>query len=369
MTRGFRRRLAALAAGGLCAALAGLASAPAAAHRSGVSNVLIDIVDIDGAAVTTELAVKGVDLDDALGAEIVDRETDTVRPEVLAALAGRVVEHVLARAFVAHGDGAPCGAEPGAPLPDADGVILITTWRCEPRRGMAYRNRLFLEGRTLAIQNVLVLRGEDADQDVLTADHDTYVLTAPPPSTLSVVRRYTVSGVEHIVIGYDHIAFLIALLLWARRFWPVAKVVTAFTIAHSVTLALAVLDVVSLPAAVVEPLIAASIVWVAAENFFFRDVGRRWRIAFLLGLVHGFGFAGVLRDFGLPPDALALALAFFNIGVEIGQVAIVAAAVPLLLAIDRFTAGERSRGFVMASSAAIGLLGAYWLVERTLLQG
>lgn len=144
---------------------------------------------------------------------------------------------------------------------------------------------------------------------------------------------------------------------------------TAFTIAHSVTLALAVLDVVSLPAAVVEPLIAASIVWVAAENFFFRDVGRRWRIAFVLGLVHGFGFAGVLRDFGLPPDALALALAFFNIGVEIGQVAIVAAAVPLLLAIDRFTAGERSRGFVMASSAAIGLLGAYWLVERTLLRG
>lgn len=225
MTRGFRRRLAALAAGGLCAALAGLASAPAAAHRSGVSNVLIDIVDIDGAAVTTELAVKGVDLDDALGAEIVDRETDTVRPEVLAALAVRVVEHVLARSFVAHGDGAPCGAEPGDPLPDADGVILVTAWRCEPGRGMAYRNRLFLEGRTLAIQNVLVLRGEDADQDVLTADHDTYVLTAPPPSTLSVVRRYTVSGVEHIVIGYDHIAFLIALLLWARRFWPVAKVI------------------------------------------------------------------------------------------------------------------------------------------------
>ena len=366
MTRGLRRRLAALAAGGLCAALAALASVPAAAHRSGVSNVLIDI-GIDGATVTTELAVKGVDLDDAMGAALVDRETDTVRPEVLSALAGRVAAHIVARAFVAHGDGTPCDAAPGAPAPDADGVILATVWRCEPGRGMEYRNRLFLEGRTLAIQNVLILRGDEADQDVLTADHDTYVLTEPPPSTLSVIRRYTVSGIEHIAIGYDHIAFLIALLLWARRFWPVAKAVTAFTAAHSVTLALAVLDIVSLPASVVEPLIAASIVWVAAENFFYRDIERRWRIAFLLGLVHGFGFAGVLRDFGLPPDALALALAFFNIGVEIGQVAIVAAAVPLLLSIDRFTGGARARGFVMACSAALALLGGYWLVERTLL--
>lgn len=361
MTGGAGGRALRAAAAGLCAALWAMA---AEAHRSGVSNVRIDIVE---STVTTELAVKGVDLDTALGAAMVDRETDTVRPEALAGLAERAVAHLLAGSFVAHADGEPCAAEPGAPEADSDGVILTATWRCEPGRGLLYRNRLFLEGETLAIQNVLVLQGDEASQDVLTAEHDTFRLSEPPPSAWAVIGRYTMSGVQHIAIGYDHIAFLVALLLWARRLWPVVKVATAFTVAHSVTLALAVLDVVVLPAALVEPAIAASIVWVAAENFFYRDVGRRWKIAFLLGLVHGFGFAGVLRDFGLPPDALALALAFFNVGVEIGQIVIVAVAVPLLRLVDRATGGERDARLVMAASALVGALGAWWLIERTLL--
>ncbi len=355
-----RRHRAIVAACCLCSALAAL---PAGAHRSGVSNVLIDIA---GTTVTTELAVKGLDLDAALDAALVVRETDTVRPDALAAEADRVIAHLLGRSFVAHADGTPCEAEPDAPEPDADGVILTVTWRCAPDRGMLYRNRLFLEGETLAIQNVLVLQGDEASQDVLTAEHDTFRLSEPPPSAFAVIARYTRAGIEHIAIGYDHIAFLIALLLWARRLWPVVKVATAFTLAHSITLALAVLDIVALPSALVEPLIAASIVWVAAENFFFRDVGRRWKIAFLLGLVHGFGFAGVLRDFGLPPDALALALAFFNVGVEIGQIAIIGVAVPLLLLIDRLFGGRRDPRLVMTASAAVAALGAWWLIVRTM---
>ena len=106
--------------------------------------------------------------------------------------------------------------------------------------------------------------------------------------------------------------------------WPLVKVVTAFTlIAHSLTLCLAVLDIVRLPSSVVEPLITTTIVFVAAENFFVHDIRKRWRVTFVLGLVHGFGFAGALREYGLPTDAVAPALAAFNIGVEIGQVAIV----------------------------------------------
>ena len=351
-----RRALAAF-----CGAGAALAAAAADAHRSGVSAVRIDVA---GEEVTTELAVKGVDLDDALGAAIVDRETDTVRPDALAAWADRAVAHLVAGAWVAHADGERCDAAPEAPVADADGVLLTVVWRCEPDRGLVYRNRLFLEGETLAIQNVLALQGDEASQDVLTAEHDAFVLGEAPPDALSVIARYTRSGVAHIAIGYDHIAFVVALLLWARRFWPVAKVVTAFTLAHSLTLALAVLDVVVLPGAVVEPLIAASIVWVAAENFVFRDVARRWKIAFALGLAHGFGFAGVLRDFGLPSEALALALAFFNVGVEIGQIAIVAVAVPALSLLDRLTGGERDRRVVFAASAAIAALGVWWLIER-----
>ena len=352
-----RRALASLC--GLAAVL--LVSAAAEAHRSGVSTVRIDVV---GEEVTTELAVKGIDLDAAIGAAIVDRETDTVRPRALAALADRAVAHLVANAYVAHADGERCEAAPEAPIADADGVLLAVVWRCEPGRGILYRNRLFLEGETLAIQNVLALQGDEASQDVLTAEHDTFVLGEPPPGALAVIGRYTRSGVAHIAIGYDHIAFIVALLLWARRFWPVAKVVTAFTVAHSITLALAALDIVALPGSLVEPLIAASIVWVAVENFIWRDVARRWKIAFALGLVHGFGFAGVLREFGLPSDALALALAFFNVGVEIGQILIVAVAVPALALLDRLTGGERDRRIVFAASAAIAALGVWWLVAR-----
>ena len=352
-----RRSLASLC--GLAAVL--LVSAAAEAHRSGVSTVRIDVV---GEEVTTELAVKGIDLDAAIDAAIVDRETDTVRPRALAALADRAVAHLVANAYVAHADGERCEAAPEAPVADADGVLLAVVWRCEPGRGLLYRNRLFLEGETLALQNVLALQGDEASQDVLTAEHDTFVLGEAPPGALAVIGRYTRSGVAHIAIGYDHIAFIVALLLWARRFWPVAKVVTAFTVAHSITLALAALDIVALPGSLVEPLIAASIVWVAVENFIWRDVARRWKIAFALGLVHGFGFAGVLREFGLPSDALALALAFFNVGVEIGQIVIVAVAVPALALLDRLTGGERDRRIVFAASAAIAALGVWWLVAR-----
>jgi hypothetical protein len=116
---------------------------------------------------------------------------------------------------------------------------------------------------------------------------------------------------------------------------PLIKVVTAFTVAHSLTLSLAVLDVVRLPSSIVEPLIAATIVYVAAENFFVHDISKRWRATFVLGLVHGFGFAGALREYGVPDRALIPALAAFNIGVEIGQVAIVSLIFPLLLLSDR----------------------------------
>ncbi len=347
---------------GLCLCIM-LLTLPAHAHRSGVSLVRIDIA---GGVVTTELAVKGQDLDRAIGTVIVDEETDTVIPARLAEAANEVTAHLVGSAYVVHADGEPCDAAPGAPAPDDDGVMLTTVWRCAPERGMIYRNRLFLDGEALAIQNVLVLEGDDAWQDVLTADHDTLRLGEPPPSAISVIRRYTVSGIEHIAIGYDHIAFILALLLWGRRLWPVVKVATAFTLAHSVTLALAVLDVVVLPGSVVEPLIAASIIWVAAENFFLRDVGRRWKIALFLGLVHGFGFAGVLREFGLPSEALVLALAFFNIGVEVGQVAIILVALPVLRGIDRLTGGERSPVVVMTASAMLAGLGAWWLAERVL---
>jgi hypothetical protein len=189
---------------------------------------------------------------------------------------------------------------------------------------------------------------------------------------------YVKEGVWHIWIGFDHILFLLALLLPAvayrkyrtwlavnafkTAFWNVLKIVTAFTIAHSITLTLATLGVVSLPSRLVESVIAASVVAAALNNVLPIFSERRWAIAFAFGLVHGFGFASVLSDLGLPQDALILALVGFNLGVEIGQLAIVAVFLPFAYAL-RYTLVYR-RLILLGGSLLIALLAAVWFVER-----
>jgi hypothetical protein len=151
------------------------------------------------------------------------------------------------------------------------------------------------------------------------------------------------------------------------------KVVTAFTVAHSITLSLAVLDIVRIPSAIIEPAIAASVVYVALENFLSRRVDERWHDTFAFGLIHGFGFASALQEFGLPRDALVPALAAFNFGVEIGQVAIVCLVLPVLLGFDRVlapgddskTAPFRRATAVYPISAAITALATFWFLSRT----
>ena len=171
-------------------------------------------------------------------------------------------------------------------------------------------------------------------------------------------------GLVHILGGYDHLLFLVALLLGVRRLRSVVTTVTAFTVAHSVTLSMAVLGLVAVPPSLVEPLIAASIVFVGIENLSREQVESRWKVTFLFGLVHGFGFAGALRDLGVgaQPGGVALPLASFNIGVEAGQIAVVLAVWPLLKAMQR-TPAWRSR-LAPATSMAVVAAGSYWLVER-----
>ena len=192
------------------------------------------------------------------------------------------------------------------------------------------------------------------------------------------LRQYVVEGVWHIWIGFDHILFLVALLLpavlvrqpggWApspslrRSVLEVVKVVTAFTLAHSITLSLAVLGVVTLPSRQVESVIAASVVLAALNNLWGTVDRRRWVVAFVFGLVHGFGFASVLADLGLPQGALALALVGFNLGVELGQLAIVAAFLPAAYLL-RATTFYRV-GVLRVGSLAVAVLASWWLIER-----
>lgn len=182
-------------------------------------------------------------------------------------------------------------------------------------------------------------------------------------------RAFIKLGVEHILKGYDHLLFLCGLLVACRRLRSMAGIITCFTLAHSITLALAALDVVTIPSRIVEPLIAASIVFVGVENLLRRDSEPkgRWALTFAFGLVHGFGFASALKGIGLGSGGASLVapLFGFNLGVEIGQLGVAAVALPLLLKLRQQPAFVRY-GLPVASSI-VTLLGAYWLLQRTLL--
>jgi hypothetical protein len=171
-------------------------------------------------------------------------------------------------------------------------------------------------------------------------------------------------GVEHIITGYDHLLFLLALLATANGMWSVIRIVTAFTVAHSVTLSLATFGIVTIPDRIIEPLIALTIVWVALENLLASEPDRRrWMWVFGFGLVHGFGFASALGELGLKGSAIARALVGFNLGIEIGQLLFVALFMPVL------TLLKRGRGALLTpriASLAVVIVGTYWLGERIL---
>lgn len=204
------------------------------------------------------------------------------------------------------------------------------------------------------------------------------VVVLDHPSAWRAFAEYLKTGVWHIWSGIDHLLFLLSLLLPAvlkRRnqqweavplakpaFVNILKVVTAFTVAHSVTLSLAAFDVVRLPSRLTESVIAASIIVAALNNIFPKVTEGRWRIAFAFGLLHGFGFASVLADMGLPPGARVVSLVAFNLGVELGQLAVVLAVMPLAYAVRASTFYRRT--VMQWGSSAIAGLALVWLVQR-----
>ncbi|MDC0886179.1 HupE/UreJ family protein [Altererythrobacter sp.] len=212
----------------------------------------------------------------------------------------------------------------------------------------------------------------------LGASIQTFRLTEAEPvaviaaqaSTGQVWRTYFLLGVEHILEGWDHLLFVIALVLLVRRGWAVAKAVTAFTVAHSLTLAGVTLGLVGFPGRPVEAVIALSIVLLAvegvrAEQDAVRTWTRRWPwlVAFLFGLIHGFGFAGALNEIGLPEGDIPSALISFNLGVEAGQLAVVALVLAALALIRRIQP-RRLEPSVRTASYVIGITGSYWLIDR-----
>lgn len=204
----------------------------------------------------------------------------------------------------------------------------------------------------------------------LTAETPAATILAEP-DRWQVLRDYLVIGAEHIVFGWDHLLFVIALVLLVRGPWPVVKAATAFTVAHSITLVATTLGYTGLPGGPVEALIALSIVFLAVEvAMVLRDPERQtftrrfpWIVAFGFGLVHGFGFAGALADIGLPQGEIASALLAFNLGVEAGQLLVIAALVALLALLTR-AAPKVETPAIRLATYAIGITGSFWLIER-----
>jgi HupE / UreJ protein len=195
-------------------------------------------------------------------------------------------------------------------------------------------------------------------------------LQAGSGSLSDMARRYVALGIEHILLGVDHLLFVFGLLLIVRGRWMLVKTITAFTLAHSVTLALATLGIVAVPARPVDAAIALSIVFLAAEILHIRQgrpglaARKPWLVAFAFGLLHGLGFAGALTQLGLPQSEIPLALLFFNVGVEIGQLMFVATLLALAWALRQLQV-RWPRWAEPLPAYAIGTVAGFWFIERT----
>ena len=223
--------------------------------------------------------------------------------------------------------------------------------------------------RTLTDVLVRVERADGSTQVVrLTPSAPSFVV-AETPSAFAVANTYLAIGFEHILLGIDHLLFVLALLVLVKGTRTLIWTITAFTVAHSLTLASATLGFVTFPQAPVEAVIALSIVFVASE-IAHASQGRPgltqrkpWIVAFTFGLLHGFGFAGALTEVGLPEQAVPLALLFFNVGVEVGQLSFVAAVILIAAVAKRFL-HNIPEWLPTASAYAIGTIASFWTIER-----
>jgi hypothetical protein len=351
-------------------------AAAAQAHKPSDSYLTLQP---DGARLTGRWDIALRDLDDTIG---LDGNGDgAITWGEVRMRQSAIAAYALARLRVS-GDGRACTSQPTGYLiahhTDGAYAVLRFVLQCAAApRALEVRYGLFFD-RDPQHRGLLRVAGDGAQRTLLfSVDQPLQQVDVTTAGAWQEVRDFWRDGVWHIWAGFDHVLFLLALLMPGvlRResgHWRTAgfgealtgtlKVVTAFTVAHSITLALAALGVVHLPARLVEAGIAASVAVAALNNAypFFADA--RWLVGFGFGLLHGFGFASVLADPGLPIGSLVRALLGFNLGVETGQLVIVAAFLPLAYLLRRTWLYQRLT--LVAGSSVIAVLAAVWLVER-----
>lgn len=270
------------------------------------------------------------------------------------------------------GDGAPCAATEGRVVPPNATTVSLTgtvDFICSGDiRMLTIRDDMSeILGPSQHTLAAIVWSGGSQQYAFGSDARETSVAVAEEAHASRGAGSFFPLGIEHILTGYDHLLFLLALMLRGGGLWSLLKIITAFTIAHSITLALAALDVVVLPSALVESVIALSIAYVALENLLPRyAVSRRWAVSFLFGLVHGFGFSSVLREIGLPKENLLLSLLNFNLGVEAGQLTVVLLVVPILMRLKSKSWEPRMVATISGVILAVGLV---LFVDRAFLGG
>lgn len=350
------------------AAVAGLLSTTAQAHPTALSYLELEL---QREQVKVSFDLPAVDLADALDLDAhknhrIDASDIDERQTVLTDWLGSSLR-VL-------GDGTPCRAERGTSALHEPALLTIkAVFVCDrPPKDVAITAR-FAEAIGDGFKTFVRFTGGGLTAQTLITSRDpsTSFSVTSSAAPLSTVVRFIGLGMEHIFTGYDHILFLLALLMLGGGVRRIIMVATAFTAAHSITLSLAALGKVTLPSRFVESAIAASIAYIAVENFLHAapTPGKepfvlrwRWAITFFFGLVHGFGFASALGDLGLTRSELPIALACFNVGVEIGQIVIIALAYPLLTYVGR-TSWYRPRGVYVGSSIVFSIA-IYWFSLR-----
>ena len=367
----------AAAVGWLLAVIAAVAlrATPCDAHAVGVSR---GEYRVEGTRIHADLVFARKELLATLPALDADRDGELTAAEV--AGTRRQLSDWIDRGLVVRASSGRCaGGLEDVTLTEQDGLDVAAAYECPSAAALSLRLDLLaalsLGHRHLAsivspsetVRAVLY----DAQPELALAASATDARQpggdASSPATIAADLRSVAPamlrlGVEHILTGYDHLLFLLALVLVGGPLRSVLGMITAFTLAHSVTLAVAALGIWAPRPTLVEPAIALSIAYVGIENCVALDLSRRWRLTFLFGLVHGFGFAGALREIAVSATQLPLALASFNVGVEAGQLTVLAAVLPLVSWLGR--RAWFAHGGLQIGSVAVSAVGLFWFVAR-----
>jgi hydrogenase/urease accessory protein HupE len=344
-----------------------LAAAPAAAHQ-----VPFSYVDarLGSGAVDVTLVAHIVDIAHDLNIEPPERLLD---PRFLDSQHDRIVALLAPRLGLTAdgtklGDAAWSGMEP---LPDRQSVQMRARYSTTGTPGVLALDTQMFPYDPPHQTFVNFYDGDELHHQVILDQVKTHAdyFSGTSQGTFAVVRRFIPAGMAHILIGPEHLLFLVGLLLLGGSLRQLVTVVSAFTVAHTITLTFAALNFISPPQRIIEPAIALSIVYAGADNLMVRG-GRDMRawIALAFGLIHGFGFAGVLREMDLPRRALGWSLVSFNVGLEVGQLLVVAA-VASLLSVLRSRHEAAGRHLVFAGSIVVIAAGTFWFIQRVFFPG